>query len=54
MEFLFASLEDCKSEMDYENVDFISDVVGLLSRIRKRIAIIFVAEDFGPVELPNK
>ena len=46
--YLIACLEDYKSEMDYENVGFISDVIALFSRIRKRIAFKFV------VELPNK
>ena len=42
IEYFIVSLEDCKSEVDYKNADFISDVIALFSRIRQRMAIKFV------------
>ena len=52
VEYLIARFEDYKSEIDYKNVDFFSDVIALFFVscfcIRRCMAFKFV------VELPNK
>ena len=37
IDYLIVCLKDYKTEMDYKNVNFNSDVVALYSRLRKRI-----------------
>ena len=52
VEYLIVCLKEYKTEMDYKNIDFNSDVVTLYSRLRESMAIAFDVEEFGPVELP--
>jgi hypothetical protein len=52
IDHLIVSLKDYKTEMDYKNVDFNSDVVAMYSKLREGLALAFDAEYFGPVDLP--
>ena len=51
---LILCLKDYKTEMDFKNVDFNSDVVAMYSKLRENMALAFDAECFGPVDLPEK
>ena len=52
VEYLIVGIKEYKTEMNYKNIDFNSDVVALYSCLRECMAIAFDVEDFGPVELP--
>ena len=54
IEYLIVCLKDYKTEMDYKNVEFNSDVVALYSRLHERMAMEFDIENFGPVDLPQE
>jgi hypothetical protein len=49
---LIVSLKDYKTEMEYKNVDFNSDVVAMYSKLREDLALAFDCKYFGPVDLP--
>ena len=49
---LILSLKDYKTQMDYKNVDFNSDVVAMYSKLRECMALAFDTECFGPIDLP--
>ncbi len=53
IDHLILCLKNYKTEMDYKNVDFNSDVVAMYSRLRERMALAFDAEYFGPVDIPE-
>lgn len=52
IDHLILSLKEYKTQMDYKNVDFNSDVVAMYSKLREYMALAFDTECFGPVELP--
>ena len=54
VEHLIMCLKDYKTEMDYKNIDFNSDIVAMYSKLRERMAFAFDAEYFGPVDLPER
>jgi hypothetical protein len=49
---LIVSLKDYKTEMEYKNVDFNSDVVAMFSTLREDLALAFDCKYFGLVDLP--
>ena len=53
IDHLILCLKNYKTEMDYKNVDFNSDVVAMYSRLRECMALAFDAEYFGPVDIPE-
>ena len=54
VEHLIICLKECKTEMDYKNIDFNPDVVAMYSKLRERMALAFEEEYFGPVDLPEQ
>ena len=52
IDHLILSLKDYKTQMDYKNVDFNSDVVAMYSKLRECMALAFDTEYFGPIDLP--
>ena len=53
IQHLIICLKEYKTEMDYKNIDFNSDVVVMYSKLRERMALAFDEECFGPVDLPE-
>ena len=53
IQHLILCLKEYKTEMDYKNIDFNSDVVVMYSKLRERMALEFDEECFGPVGLPE-
>ena len=51
IDYLIVSLKDYKTEIDYKNVDFNSNVVAMYSKLRDGLALAFDVEYFGPVDL---
>ena len=52
IDHLILSLKDYKTQIDYKNVDFNSDVVAMCSKLRECMALAFDTEYVGPIDLP--
>ena len=50
---LISCLKEYKTQLDYKNVDFNADVIAMYSHVRRQMAMFFVKECFGALELPE-